>query len=228
MTIDDIDVLVQWFPFDEDDGSTTRSNLFVEHLAGTIWTSHTPPSNLWTSSLGDSFVSAITTRRHHVGTGVEARRPNDDKYQTRIGDVVVNSERGRTTMSTCRHHDSLINKDDGMTTYRSWGEHDLGTMAACRQVHDNSTRWTRQHTAHQAKGARRLASWLVWIGTADVRTMTNMKSMTGQDAIGESSNSDDLTAAATANRRTRARAGAAREKAGASRRWRRARHSGHG
>jgi hypothetical protein len=36
MTIDDIDALVQQFPFDEDDGSATRSNLFVEHLAGTI------------------------------------------------------------------------------------------------------------------------------------------------------------------------------------------------
>jgi hypothetical protein len=36
MKIDEIDVLAQRFPFDEDDGSTTRSNLFVEHLAGTI------------------------------------------------------------------------------------------------------------------------------------------------------------------------------------------------
>jgi hypothetical protein len=68
---------------------------------------------------GDSFVSMITTRRHHVGTGVEVRRPNDDKYQRRIGDVVVNLERGRTMMSTCRHHDSLINEDDGIMTYRS-------------------------------------------------------------------------------------------------------------
>jgi hypothetical protein len=82
--------------------------------------------------------------------------------------------------------------------------------------------------AQRAKGARRLASWLVQIGTSDVRTITNMKSMTGQDAIGELSDSDDLTTAATANRRTRAGAGATREKAGASRRWRRAWHSGHG
>jgi hypothetical protein len=61
-----------------------------------------------------------------------------------------------------------------------------------------------------------------------VRTMTNMKSMTDQDVVGELSDSDDLTAAATTNRRTRTGAGATGEKAGASRRWRRARHSGHG
>jgi hypothetical protein len=37
-----------------------------------------------------------------------------------------------------------------------------------------------------------------------VRTMTNIKSMTVQNTIGELSDSDDLTAVATANRRTRA------------------------
>jgi hypothetical protein len=47
-----------------------------------------------------------------------------------------------------------------------------------------------------------------------VRTMTNMKSMTGQDVIGKLSDSDDLTAAVTAKRRTRAGAGAAGEKEG--------------
>jgi hypothetical protein len=48
------------------------------------------------------------------------------------------------------------------------------------------------------------ASWQVQIGTADVRTMTNIKSMTDQDMISELSDSDDLTAVAIANRRTRA------------------------
>jgi hypothetical protein len=49
-----------------------------------------------------------------------------------------------------------------------------------------------------------MTSWQVRIGTTDVRTMTNMKSMTDQDTIGELSDSDDLTVVAIANRRTRA------------------------
>jgi hypothetical protein len=56
-----------------------RFKQFVERLAGATRTSRTPPSNLWTSFLGNPFVRAITIRRHHVGTGVEARRRNNDE-----------------------------------------------------------------------------------------------------------------------------------------------------
>jgi hypothetical protein len=55
---------------EDDDQQIVRA--FVKRLAGATRTSRTPPSNLWTSSLGNSFVHAITIQRHHVGTDIEA------------------------------------------------------------------------------------------------------------------------------------------------------------
>jgi hypothetical protein len=84
----------------------------------------------------------------------------------------------------------------------SWaGSKLIGTVWDSDQ-HNGQTksrgRPTREFKEHYGQSA----SWQVRIGTADVRTMTNMKSMTDQDTIGELSDSDDLTAVATANRRT--------------------------
>jgi alpha-D-ribose 1-methylphosphonate 5-phosphate C-P lyase len=56
---------------DEDDNQRLV-RAFVERLAGATRTSRTPPSNIWTSSLVNSFVRAITIQRHHVGTDIEA------------------------------------------------------------------------------------------------------------------------------------------------------------